>query len=89
MIFDGTHQDIEPGYKSTFTLAVHGSEDVIFNDLQQLIELDPVLKNLPPAEAVSRIVIQRYEAIVGGSDTEAQCLSCLVRRFWMTGFLTQ
>lgn len=29
------------------------SEDVIFNDLQQIIQLDPALKDLHPAEVAS------------------------------------
>eukprot|EP00435_Cladocopium_sp_Y103_P065286 s818_g27.t1 len=44
--------------------------DVIFNDLQQIIQLDPALKGLHPAEAVSRVIIERYEAIIAGSHLE-------------------
>ncbi|CAE7211915.1 unnamed protein product, partial [Symbiodinium sp. CCMP2456] len=35
--------------------------DVIFNDLRQLIDADPNLKDIRPVEAVAQIIIQRYE----------------------------
>ncbi|CAE7216481.1 unnamed protein product, partial [Symbiodinium sp. KB8] len=43
--------------------------DVIFNDLRQLIDADLSLKDIRPVEAVAQIIIQRYEALVGDSES--------------------
>lgn len=60
----------ETGVQRPRLFIISDGMDVIFNDLQQIIQLDPALKDLHPAEAVSRIIIERYEAIVAGSRSE-------------------